>query len=1106
MREIRRTFGARLNRRHMSATAMLCGVSAVALSAMAIPAFAQDTAPATDEVEEIVVTGIRRSLQNAQTIKQTADVIVDSVTAEDIGALPDRSVTEALQRIPGVSINRFAAGVDPDHFSIEGSGVTVRGLNMTRSEVNGRDSFSANNGRSLSFADVPAELMGGVDVYKNPSANMIEGGIAGTVNLRTRLPFDSKGQVISFSGEYNYSDFVKKSSPTFSALYSNRWDTEIGEFGFLIHGVDSKLTSRSDGIQISNYMCRDNVQTYPSSGGTATPVISPNVECASGNPGVWFPNGVSMRTQTVDRERQGLAIAGQWRSTDDTMLATFQYLRSEATQAWTEHAIEITTDNVTSSGNSFPVYGTDVTYDENGLFTSGVISGLQGWRSDSGNTPETDRRTPVWGLQSNNIRRDQEQTYMTEDASFKFHWTPNEHWGFTFDLQHVRSNVDVIDNTLWASSFQDADITINGDDLPTYVFRSPTTRNAMGQTCPDEIDCPNGQQNAIQPYASGDHASYADPYNSFWRAAMDHFEQSEGKLTSARADVEYLFEENNYVKSINFGVRWAERDQTTRFSAYNWGRLSEIWGGTGPVWLDDTLESGGTSAGHYEAFNFDNFMRGDTANPTGENGYLFYSGDMVNDYQGYLNFANTVANTWVPWKDADGNIINAAENPCADGVTYLTPNWMNAYERCDVVTGSPFRLNEINPVLEKNKAAYVMVQFAHELANGGRLSGNVGLRYTRTDRTTSGYNAYPRSSFPSEAGCLDQLEQANTNHTTLTGFCALPAQSRADLRAWGNGALSPIEASTSYRYLLPSFNLKYQPAPQWVFRLGLSKTLTPPDMGLVRAYYNIAGMSVNTDTQIMAGNTVIGNPHLKPTESNNIDLSAEWYFAPVGSVTLALFHKELTNVITNGTERIDFTNNGASFSLPVTRPINSTDKGKIKGFELAYQQVYSFLPSPFDGLGVNANYSYISSSGVRQSTLSATDPDVAAGLITTTDTSLLPLQGLSKHNANVAVFYEKYDISARLAYNWRDDFLITVRDVITPFNPIMQAASGQLDGSIFYNVTPKIKIGLQGVNLNNDVTQTLAVVGQNKEGGLVMAPRSWFMNDRRVTFVIRGTF
>ena len=242
--------------------ALRAGVSAAALACLSVaaPAWAQDQttppatgdAPAAQEVT-IVVQGYRQSLQSAQNLKKNSDVIVDSVTAEDIGALPDRSVTETLQRIPGVSINRFAAGVDPDHFSVEGSGVVVRGLNFVRSELNGRDTFTANNGRILSFADVPSELMGGVDVFKSPSADLIEGGISGTVNLRTRLPFDSNKQILSLSTEASYGDMVKKWKPTYSFLYSDRFDTNVGEFGLLLSFVQSELATRSDGIQVSNF-------------------------------------------------------------------------------------------------------------------------------------------------------------------------------------------------------------------------------------------------------------------------------------------------------------------------------------------------------------------------------------------------------------------------------------------------------------------------------------------------------------------------------------------------------------------------------------------------------------------------------------------------------------------------------------------------------------------------------------------------------------------------------------------------------------------------------------------------------------------------------------
>ena len=168
-------------------TALALGAIAISpsVNAQAAPAAAEpkeSAAPKTENAEtnlqEITVTGLRRSLETAQEIKKNAEVFVDSITAEDIGALPDRSVTEALQRVPGVSISRFAAGADPDHFSIEGSGVVVRGLPQVRSELNGRDTFSANAGRFLSFSDVAPELLGGVDVYKNQSADLIEGGLA----------------------------------------------------------------------------------------------------------------------------------------------------------------------------------------------------------------------------------------------------------------------------------------------------------------------------------------------------------------------------------------------------------------------------------------------------------------------------------------------------------------------------------------------------------------------------------------------------------------------------------------------------------------------------------------------------------------------------------------------------------------------------------------------------------------------------------------------------------------------------------------------------------------------------------------------------------------
>ena len=1081
--------------RNQKILALKCGVSAIALSAMLIgaPALAQTQAKPdsdTQVVDEVVVTSIRQSLKSSQQLKQSSEIIGDSITAEDIGALPDRSVTEALQRIPGVAINRFAAGVDPDHFSAEGSGVVVRGLNFVRSELNGRDTFSANNGRALSFADVPSELMGGVDVYKSPSADMIEGGISGTVNLRTRLPFDSKKRLISLSAESSYGDFVKRWAPTFSALYSDQWDTEAGTFGLLLSAVDSKLYTRSDGTQVSNFGCRTNFTAAQ----TANPAA---VDCPNTTAkGVWFPRGAAFRSTETERERKGYAAAGQWRSNDDTMLATFQYLRSESTQSWTEHAMEIATDNVTANGDSRPIDGTTFGVDSNGIFTNGIITGPQGWRDDQNSA---DPRVPSFGLQSNNIDRNVEQTYLTSDYGFNFKWTPSDRVGVAFDYQHVDSTVDNLDVGIWASSFQNLNLKLNGSDLPEFSF--VPIPPAAGAT-PGSI-CQQFNANCTS-YYRGTHDNYQDPHNSFWRSAMDHIEQSEGKEDAAKIDIDYRFaDDNSWFDSARVGVRWAERDQTTRFSTYNWGVLSEIWGGGGPVWLDDPINGnpatagGANSVAQTELYPFTDFMRGQVPAPTGLQARPFYAGNTAQNYAAMSAFALSVGDEWRARNGANG----------------CQQNWVPLAQRCGVVAGTPFLPGEINPIDEKTQSAYGMLRFKHEFDGDIAVSGNIGLRYTSTKREASGYLSFPGANPPSEASCQKSIDDYNAlpNPKPVfmpTDFCSLPATTRAATRLFSNGATTPTVAHAKFDYWLPSVNVKIALPNKVQLRFAASKTITPPDVGLTRNYYNVGldltdnGISNPVTATSASGNLTVGNPYLKPTQSFNLDGSAEWYFAPVGSLTFAAFYKELKDVATNSTVRLPFTNNGATFDVAITTPGNSDQTAKVKGFEIGYQQFYDFLPKPFDGFGINANYTYIDSKGVPQSTLSATDPDVAAGKVSTVDTSLLPLQGLSKNNVNFAAIYEKNKISARLAYNWRSDFLLTVRDVIVPYAPIMNEATGQLDGSLFYTVNPKVKIGVQGVNLTNEVTKTTQVLNNQ----LLKAGRSWFMNDRRYTFVVRASF
>jgi iron complex outermembrane receptor protein len=186
-------------------------------------ATAASDAPATDEV---VVRGIRASLERAAAIKRDNANVVDSIVADDIGKFPDRTVAAALQRVPGVQVT-----VGDNNEIVN---PIIRGLGDILTTLDGREIFTG-TGRGFSYQDLPAEALAGADVYKSSSAELVEGGVAGIVNLRLHKPFDfKKGLTIAANARGVYTRNTKDVNPVAGALISDRWDTEAGEFGALL--------------------------------------------------------------------------------------------------------------------------------------------------------------------------------------------------------------------------------------------------------------------------------------------------------------------------------------------------------------------------------------------------------------------------------------------------------------------------------------------------------------------------------------------------------------------------------------------------------------------------------------------------------------------------------------------------------------------------------------------------------------------------------------------------------------------------------------------------------------------------------------------------------
>ncbi len=380
---------------------MASSVSLVGAMGVASHVYAADAV----EPEEIVITGQRASIQSAQEVKKNSNVIVDSIVADDIGKLPDRSVTEALQRVPGVTVGRYTNN-DAEHPAVEGSGVAIRGLTQVRAELNGRDVFSAASGRGLSFEDVPAELMYAVDTYKSPSADMIEGGLGGTVNLRTRMPFDAAGQLASFAVKANYGDQIKETNGEYSGLYSNRWATDAGDFGFLVDLSTSDLSSRSDQVYTRPYLPR-----------------------TIAGKDVWVSKGVDWRRNDYEGGRDGGYAAFQWAPNDQTEVYLTAF-KSKRDSLYNENAFFL--EGANGDQALVPTSPNNWVYDGSALVSGDV----------------TVANPAQWGLDFGTSTRWAQTVSETTDYSTGIKWSPDDHWKFSADLQYVKANATSDDFTL----------------------------------------------------------------------------------------------------------------------------------------------------------------------------------------------------------------------------------------------------------------------------------------------------------------------------------------------------------------------------------------------------------------------------------------------------------------------------------------------------------------------------------------------------------------------------------------------------------------------------------------------------------------------------------
>jgi TonB-dependent receptor len=1036
----------------------------------------------TSGLQEVVIIGVRRALETSQEVKKNAQTFVDSITATDIGAFPDKSASDALQRLPGITVNRLQSNDDSTHPSGEPTNILIRGLTQVRTELNGRDAFSADSGRGLNFNDVSPELLSRVDAYKNQTAEMIEGGIAGSVDLRTRLPFDQNGFVGVANIQGDYGDRSNQLTPAWSVLASDSISTDIGRFGLLGDYARSHVITRTESVIM------DKIDTYCSAGyGTKDLAIvnsNGSIPCTAnpfgGTGWAYAPDGIRYSQVDYDRTRIGTTVAGQYESNSKSLLVTAQYTDSKYHNAWLEDA-----SHAILEGNYFgtpafnprtstvlgPADGTGpLVFGSDGMLQSGVLTQAHGsWNGslspnlqDAINTGSAVPGVPFVndcgpgfacstardGLYFQNESRDFDHSEETKDTSVCIKWDVASWLHTNFDAQYIDARTSNNDILVASGSMANYQYSVNGDGTPQVKLLPGSNVNYA----------PGGLSNA----------------HNYWIPFIQ-VEGNGGIESAFRADVKYdINAAGGWLDSLKVGVRYADRTQTVRYSTFNWTPIAANWNCNGPGFNADNTSPAaypGCAAGHPD-------FKGYGAGIWGTQNFSpFYDGSVYPN--GRLVFLNnaTVTNFSRLVQALSGATTNS---PLGTGYTPIC-NRAEATDGC-------FTPSEVEHLEERTKAVYAMLNFGGDDAHiFGHINvvGNVGVRVVRTQENSLGAVQYPTAA---DLLALTPCSTPLGPNNVVNPSCYLtPA-----IIAFSSGGGTPNTFNGVHTNWLPSLNVRFGLDDRDFIRFAYSRALTRPDIGYLRNFVQINKPVIHTtpdSTYVVynsptaahvAANVVgynfvfsstAGNAALLPETADQFDLSFERYFGPTSAVTLGVFYKKLTNSFNYDKFERTFTNNGSTQNTEILGPVNEKNGGNIKGLEFGSQTFFDFLPGLLSGLGMQANYTYVHQAGIHNSNLITATSSGGVGAFGAGQQAVTGivldshrLQGVSDHTFNVVGLYEKGPIGVRIAYNWRSRYLTQNLDCCIGL-PVYQKAAGFLDGSVRYSVGSHLELSLDVTNL-----------------------------------------
>ncbi len=982
-------------------------------TAVMAPVLAEETKK-DKEIEVIEVTGVRGSLSQSMNVKRQSNGVVDAISAVDMGKFPDTNLAESLQRITGVSINRVNG---------EGSEVTVRGFggNFNLVTLNGRQMPAANVGsitgnpqdkgaagtsRSFDFSNIASEGVSGIEVYKTGRAAIPTGGIGATINIKTLKPLDTSENSASIGAKAVKDESGDGITPELSGLAN--WVNEDSTFGISVFGSFQERDSGSRHMSTEVYELR----TYNGADDLnslttagATVINEPNIGQI-----LSIPSNIGVGTNEDNRQRTNAMLTVQFEPVDDlrfTFDATYAKNEKESTSLIDGVWFARQFSSVEFDGN--PVVSTPVKFSETGGGNNAVV-GKDFFFQNLALATEDELKSfgfnvDYWVNDSLNLRFDAATSEATSGGA-----GPDGLNVVRFNLAGATAGWQTVD----------------------FTTRIPSASILV------EDSLKGGNGNGI--------FDKADVGSQVWQSDM-----SNQKTSTDQVRFEGQWSGDDIVVDFGVGYVSTEMRQTRQASSDALGD----WGVTAPGDIPEGLFEQSCTGCAFEDHDMSGVEGADSMSPGGATvalGSVSFGGDPI-------------------------ALLNAV------GPTYgLT------------LDNRSINTDDDNTIEEDILSAYVQASMDFELASMP-LNVVAGLRYEQTDVTSSSNQFLPTAI----------IWEADNDFLPVLG-----------------ASIETIKDENDYSNFLPSLDLTLDVNEEIKARASFSMTLARPSYDQLFQSTSISPQPrITAFGGVATGNS--GNAQLDPLESTNVDLSLEWYYSDSSVISLGYYRKDVKNFVgiaqsqktlfglldqtsgaagTTSGDAIaalnaggyevnevnlftmsavlqnpqDFPNGAADFQDPavnpnfegevfatydvfamagdpelqfqVTAPIN--DKSAvIDGFEFAWQHFFGDT-----GFGYQLNYTTV-------------DGDIGfdnGGAITVDQ---FALEGLSD-SANAVLIYENEGFSARIAYNWRDEFLSSTNRGKGPRNPVYIAETEQIDVNVSYQVLEDLSLSLDVINLTDE--------------------------------------